>query len=1043
MSEAPASHAFLPWLRRGVATAIDRVDGTGPDAPRARFPVTVLFEGRDPSEAPTVLLELQGPGEVVGIDRRMIVRTDPAPDVFDAESNYFPLIEFDQPDFPWRYTPAAATAENRLRPWLVLIALADEEIAAATDADPLRGTLPTVTVADDRHLPNLAQSWAWAHVQIAGLEPDRAGDLAEIARIDREEPQRTVARLLCPRHLRPRTAYTALLVPAFERGRLAGFGRDPAAIDALAPAWPADPAVPVTLPVYFQWRFQTADAGDFESLVRELLPPKVLTAAVGRRTMDASQPGAGLPPATLADGAALTLEGALMSPASRDSLPSWTNRQPFVGALEDRLNAPADLLAGSGGPPAIAPPLYGRWYAGRPRLEAHRAPSWFDEVNGDPRLRAIAGLGARVVRDQQNQLLAAAWDQVEGVLEANRQLRQAQMGTAVATRLVERDLAGLEAGAVMAVTAPILGRVMASPRTIRATLKDSPLPEGVLEPQFRRLTRPLGPVGRRHARMAGRSGRFGIDAIRVGGLLERLNRGELPLPPPAVGAGLSTLAKTLGQAAPPQTGWQAARPVLLALLALVLLLLALLVLPLPLRLLFAGLGLAAAAATWVAGRGARRRALLAGLGAGTLDAVAVFDTPAAHNFVPRERGFSAAAPSSSARPAVPPTLSARESTARFQVALAGLAERLAAPQAATVVGPPANLEMLRAKVMEAIRPERTIPRTLGRRLNLPAEVERDPEDTAPLMASPVFDLPMYEPLRDLSPDWLLPGVGEVPPNTVSLLVANRRFIEAYMLGLNHEMARELLWHEYPTDRRGSFFRQFWDTRGYAGPAETELRDIAPIRDWAADSRLGTHPAAGPAEPAEPLVLLIRGRLLQRYPGTLVFAVRARLNDGTPVAQGGRRELGEEQRHPRFHGRLDPDIVFVGFDLTREQVIGNEASTDDEDQGWFFVFQELPTAPRFGLNAADDLRPDAATWAELSWGHLVHDSDELKEMAYIDLDPAPRYEGDRPLPAVPAAGPDDPPGLAWHVGSGSRSPDLAYIALRRPYRVAVHGSDMLP
>ena len=32
-----------------------------------------------------------------------------------------------------------------------------------------------------------------------------------------------------------------------------------------------------------------------------------------------------------------------------------------------------------------------------------------------------------------------------------------------------------------------------------------------------------------------------------------------------------------------------------------------------------------------------------------------------------------------------------------------------------------------------------------------------------------------------------------------------------MVGLNHEMARELLWREYPTDQRGSYFRQFWDT----------------------------------------------------------------------------------------------------------------------------------------------------------------------------------------------------------------------------------------
>ncbi len=40
----------------------------------------------------------------------------------------------------------------------------------------------------------------------------------------------------------------------------------------------------------------------------------------------------------------------------------------------------------------------------------------------------------------------------------------------------------------------------------------------------------------------------------------------------------------------------------------------------------------------------------------------------------------------------------------------------------------------------------------------------------------------------------------------TLLRTNNRFIEAYLVGLNHEMGRELLWREYPTDQRGTYFR---------------------------------------------------------------------------------------------------------------------------------------------------------------------------------------------------------------------------------------------
>ena len=35
------------------------------------------------------------------------------------------------------------------------------------------------------------------------------------------------------------------------------------------------------------------------------------------------------------------------------------------------------------------------------------------------------------------------------------------------------------------------------------------------------------------------------------------------------------------------------------------------------------------------------------------------------------------------------------------------------------------------------------------------------------------------------------------------------------MGLNHEMASELRWREFPTDLRGSYFRSFWDTSIYS------------------------------------------------------------------------------------------------------------------------------------------------------------------------------------------------------------------------------------
>ena len=69
-------------------------------------------------------------------------------------------------------------------------------------------------------------------------------------------------------------------------------------------------------------------------------------------------------------------------------------------------------------------PLWGRWHAARDRLDTTTAakPVWFNELNSDPRHRVAAGLGAEIIRRNDQQLMAAAWDQVEGVKDANAEL---------------------------------------------------------------------------------------------------------------------------------------------------------------------------------------------------------------------------------------------------------------------------------------------------------------------------------------------------------------------------------------------------------------------------------------------------------------------------------------------------------------------------------------------------------------------------------------------------------------------------------------------
>ena len=197
-------------------------------------------------------------------------------------------------------TSLTATQVNeRLRPWLVLVCV-DRDVVDPPHM-PGRSPLPVIEVpgsAVSLELPDLRESWAWAHTQVSGAKTVTAAELATLLRM---APQRVISRILVPRRLDPRVAYVAFIVPSFERGRLAGVReRVPDSLDGTTPAWTAG-QTGVRLPVYYQWRFQTGVTGDFESLVRQL-QARVLPPTVGIRAMDVAAPGNGLPAAHEAAG---------------------------------------------------------------------------------------------------------------------------------------------------------------------------------------------------------------------------------------------------------------------------------------------------------------------------------------------------------------------------------------------------------------------------------------------------------------------------------------------------------------------------------------------------------------------------------------------------------------------------------------------------------------------------------------------------------------------------------------------------------------------
>jgi hypothetical protein len=334
----------------------------------------------------------------------------------------------------------------------------------------------------------------------------------------------------------------------------------------------------------------------------------------------------------------------------------------------------------------------------------------------------------------------------------------------------------------------------------------------------------------------------------------------------------------------------------------------------------------------------------------------------------------------------------------------------------------------------------------------------------PVMAAPNFPQPMYVPLRDYSQDWLLPNVGAVPPDTLALLHADHAFIEAYMAELNQEMGRLLLWNHYPTDQRGTYFRQFWDVSSYvrvpgdppAGSAalQEKLYDIPPIAatpataGWPIGTPLGKNDNRGIS--GDSLVLLLRGELLRRYPDAVIYANPAIAGDPKKNEPALVLDPKGPELYPLYRGTLAPDLTFLGFALTAAQARGDST----HPLGWFFVFQQRPGQARFGLEPSP---PDVngnwqpvTQWAQLAWMNFANSAGTTPAFLSPGTTPCDLKADGTPDPAHPVTPvlERDPGGNDINPNDsknswGKDSAQTAYITMRLPARVAVHAGLLLP
>ena len=1048
-------HHFLAWSRQGIATTLNNPDygSSLPDRPTVTVDLNVTAQNpASVTAVPSITVRTFGPGDVLGIDPRQVVRTEPKDSTTNFEPNYLVGIEFDTPDFPWLFTPAAP-AGDRIRSWITLIVL------KASEFTPVAGVvnpLPAIDVTSIAALQSLDDAWNWAHTQVSG----DAGLAATAA----SDPSSVISRLLCPRRLDPETAYTVLVVPTFEIGRQAGLGLDVSALHTSDPAWTSSTGTPLRLPVFYQWQFHTSDQGDFESLVRRLVPRK-FGANIGERPMAVDDPMPDVPSA----GVPLMLQGALHSIAATTS--EWDDpaKTAFQTAVAGLVNRVAPLVDDANGPdPQVVPPMYGRWPAGVDAL-AVNGTRWIDQLGLDPCNRAIGGMGAQVVDANQTSLLASAWQQVAGIEAANAALRQAQLARATMTTLHAR-LSTAQASTILTLTTPLHAKVLASPRTIRATIDASRVPLRLTSPTARRLTHPTSLIRRRQAALTGMR-------ATPGSLLNAVNSGRIGVVPPVTLPGGLVPIEQVGTGSGSGGGsgsgsgdgfpWSRWFPLTVDV-------------DTPAGDLTFTIDVSSPTSGSDSGLGSESGSgLAAGSGSGPGSAVASVNPVAftldAINAVSAQPDFMITAPETAVAPGgtgTGPGRSDSPDAARFRLALGPLAEAWAGVATDPPMAEALDITTLSGTLTQRLDPVLTISARMSSIVQVAAGLNWRPADPIrEIMAAPSFPQPMYAPLRDLSLQYIMPGADQIPNESVGLVLTNTAFIEAYMAGLSHEMARQLLFVGYPTDCMGTYFRQFWNVSGYvpqpSDPTDPAalvemLYDIPPIVTWALPDPLGDHPNRSGVTP---LVLIVRGELLRRYPDAIIYAAPARLDGDTRTIDDSAPE-----QHPIFHGSLAPDMNFFGFNISVDDAKGDGAVPE----GYFFVFQQHPSGPRFGLEPSAD--GTISQWSDLAWTNFgsAPAASVPATAPAVPAGPAPaaspnivtpptllppftelflasstmrRVLEQKPIPNFLSAG-DGPTGVSisgvdggFHWGVDAAQ--TAYITARLPFRVGIHADLMIP
>jgi len=1006
-------YSFLPWLRQGISNQITEVENkgsgsSGDNLERAAIDLKLKIQGNGATVSEIDQeAQLIGPGDIVGINTSAIIKSDPLNWVTNFEPNYLPYIDFYDEDFAWRYSPAVANTDHQLRPWLFLVVLKEGEF---TTQDPTNGPLPSIKIEGDgatsTFLPKPDELTAWAHIHVNdNLDPSDIGDataaVARLTTIIKDNPDLAHCRIICPRKLEQNTSYHAFLIPTYETGRLAGLGVDAATL-ATIPAQTASWGTAHTTendrwPIYFNWFFKTGNAGDFEYLVRQL-QPKVMDDEVGRRPMDIQNANYGLEYqvelATEEFKTTLSLEGALTVPGtSGESYPypdaeddinynSLTDTN-FREQMQDLVNLGEDLRGNTF--LATSSSYYGNLLIGGENLDD-------DPIVAPPLYGRWHALTDKVEADNTDGPgSSAGWIHELNLDPRNRVV--AGIGTSIVQEKqdVLMDQAWSQLGDVMEANKK-LNWAQLMRESVLAMYKKHIVSQpgektwamtGQMKKRIKSGAKTFHQIGLESQLPLAAEDRSMRRIMRpIGPVMRRVD------PQQSINDGTNNLIDKLDNnvlaAVEEKTAPDLAQTTNRS----------------PLH-------------------DATSIALALNVSGYNFDLKAIGDT------------------TPSAAPNNTEAIGFKTAVSEFDIHFIPVNWPL------PYVRPPFDLANS-STIKDEIDPVYTFPARVYKRIVFDKPVTTPADRIVPVLAYPKFRQPMYEAIRDLSTDLLIPNLNLVPNNCLSLLQTNQKFIESFMVGLNHEMGRELLWREYPTDQRGSYFRQFWDVADNVNTgslSEEDLEeltyDIPEVHTWESNTNLGDHNQRvdGSGDDEAKLVLLIRGDLLKKYPNTIVYAIKADWQrDGSSVPQYDlpRRPLAGTELYPIFGATINPDMTFIGFDLTSVDARGDDPETcstsslTECDPGYFFVLKERPGEPRFGMDIEPTSLTPFDTWNDLHWGHI--NSTETIELGALVSPPASTV--------VPGSSSS----VTWDANMNSA--EMAMVLYQNPVMVCVHAREML-